>query len=100
MEITEARQLKVLEDENAKLKEAAGRADVGCRGTAGAVVRKMVGPPPNARRSHSCRSSRAYRRLFILLRREGERSGINRIHRLTGSFVSAKPRPFRPCNST
>jgi hypothetical protein len=37
MEITEARRLKVLEDENAKLKEAAGRADVGCRGTAGAV---------------------------------------------------------------
>ena len=126
MDVSEAKRLKQLEDENAKLKKLLGRADAGRGGAAGASVKKMVGPaakreavahlqavmglserracsivgadrkmvryqsrrPPDTelrgrlRELANERRRFGYRRLFILLRREGEPSGINRIYRL------------------
>src|ERR1700733_7547407 len=43
MDVPEAKRLKQLEDENAKLKKLLARADVGCRRASGASVKKMVG---------------------------------------------------------
>ena len=126
MDVSEAKRLKQLEDENAQAEEAFGRADAGCSRAARASVKKMVGPAAkregvahlqavmglserracsivNADRKmiryRSCRPPDTelrtqlrdlanerkrfgYRRLFILLRQEGEPSGINRIYRL------------------
>jgi len=68
MEVYEAKRLKALEEENAKLKKllAEQMLDVAAR------LRDLA----NERRRFG------YRRLFILLRREGEPSGVNRIYRL------------------
>ena len=126
MDVSEAKRLKQLEDENAKAEEAFGRADVGCRRASRASVKKMVGPAVKREgvahlratmglserracsivsadrkmvRYRSCRPPDTelrtqlrdlanerkrfgYRRLFVLLRQEGEPSGINRIYRL------------------
>lgn len=124
MDVSEARRLKALEDENAKLKkllaeqmlDAAalrellskngrarrqarrGRAPEGRHGPFGTAglfegadrkaVRYRSRRPPDTelrRRLRELANERrrfGYRRLFILLRREGEPSGINRIHRL------------------
>ena len=123
MDVSEAKRLKALEDENAKLKKLLAEQMLAA---ALGSFKKMVGPAAKrdpvahleARmglserracsivgadrkmiRYRSCRPPdtelRArlrdlanqrrrfgYRRLFILLRREGEPSGINRIHRL------------------
>ncbi|WP_247355322.1 IS3 family transposase, partial [Bradyrhizobium sp. 160] len=125
MDVSEARRLKALEDENAKLKKllaeqmldaaalrellskmvgpAAKRAAVAhLEAKMGLSERRacsIVGADRKMIRYRSCRPPdtelRArlrelanqrrrfgYRRLFVLLRREGEPSGINRIHRL------------------
>ena len=44
MEVSEAKRLKALEEENARLKKLLADADAGRRGAAGASVKKMVGP--------------------------------------------------------
>ena len=44
MDVSEAKRLRALEDENAQAEEAAGRADAGCGRAEGASVKKMVGP--------------------------------------------------------
>jgi putative transposase len=44
MDISEAKRLKQLENENAKAEEAFGRADVGCSRAPRASVKKTVGP--------------------------------------------------------
>lgn len=125
MDVSDAKRLKALEDENAKLKKLL--ADhAGSLGAARASVKKMVGPavkreavahlqavmglserracsfvgadrrmiryqsrrPPETElrgRLRDLANERrrfGYRRLFILLRREGEASGVNRIYRL------------------
>jgi transposase InsO family protein len=126
MDVSDAKRLRALEDENAKLKEAARRPDAGSGGAEGASFKKMVGPaakrdavaylqavmglserracsfvgadrkmvryrsrrPPETElrgRLRDLANERrrfGYRRLFVLLRREGEPSGINRIYRL------------------
>src|ERR1700677_5141195 len=126
MDVSEAKRLKQLEDENAKLKKLLAEQMLGCRGASRASVKKMVGPAAkregvahlqavmglserracstvNADRQmlryRSCRPPDTelrthlrdlaherkrfgYRRLFVLLRQEGEPSGINRIYRL------------------
>ncbi|WP_320196524.1 IS3 family transposase (plasmid) [Agrobacterium rosae] len=126
MEVSEAKRLKALEDENAKLKkllaeqmldvaalrELLGKKMVGPAAKRDAVAhlktemglserracqiisadRKMVRyqscrPPETALRAKlrdlaNDRRRFGYRRLFILLRREGEPSGVNRIYRL------------------
>ena len=126
MDVSEAKRLKALEDENAKLKKLLAESDARRRGAEGASVKKMVGPaakreavahlrgrvgdeerractivaadrtmiryrsrrPPDTelrarlRELANQRRRFGYRRLFILLRREGEPSGINRIYRL------------------
>ena len=126
MDVSEAKRLKQLEEENAKVEEAFGRADVGCSRAPRASVKKMVGPavkregvahlqavmglserracsivnadrkmiryrscrPPDTElRTHLRdlaheRKHFGYRRLFILLRQDGEPSGINRMYRL------------------
>nr|WP_316173149.1 IS3 family transposase [Bradyrhizobium sp. SZCCHNRI2049] len=125
MEVSEAKRLKALEDENAKLKKLLAEQMLDAAALR-ELLSKMVGPAAkraaaahlqaklglSERRACSIvgadrtmvryRSRRpsdaelrvrlrelanerrrfGYRRLFILLRREGERSGINRIHRL------------------
>src|ERR1700760_1217308 len=125
MDVSEARRLRALEDENAKLKKLlASRCSM--RQRYGSCCQKMVGPvakragvahlravmglserraclivgvertrarsrcrrPPDTelrgrlRELANERRRFGSRRLFILLRREGEPSGINRIHRL------------------
>jgi transposase InsO family protein len=124
LEVSEAKRLKALEDENAKLKKLLCRADARCGCATRASLKKMVGakraavahleaklglserracsivgadrkmiryrsrrPPDTELRARlrelaNQRRRFGYRRLFILLRREGESSGINRIHRL------------------
>ena len=44
MDVSEAKRLKALEDENAQAEEAAGGVDARRGGAAGASVKKMVGP--------------------------------------------------------
>jgi transposase InsO family protein len=124
MDVSDAKRLKALEDEN-EAEEAAGGPDAGGRGAEGASVKNgrarrqarsrrasagrhgpvgaaglfFVGADRKMIRYRSCRPPETelrgrlrdlanerrrfgYRRLFILLRREGEPSGINRIYRL------------------
>ncbi|MEQ8758954.1 MAG: IS3 family transposase [Marinovum algicola] len=126
MTVSEAKRLKTLEDENAKLKKLLAEQMLDLAAMKDLVFKKVVGPAVkreavaylraehglSERRACSIvsadrtmiryRSRRApdtvlrgrlrdlanerrrfgYRRLFVLLRREGEPSGINRIYRL------------------
>lgn len=102
MVVSEAKRLKQLEDENAKLKKLppprGRRASAGPPAlveTAGLLhrqcERKMVRYrscwSPAAVRAQLCdlaneRKRFGYRRLFVLVRQAGEPSGINRIYRL------------------
>ncbi|MBN9008393.1 MAG: IS3 family transposase [Rhizobiales bacterium] len=126
MDVSDAKRLKALEDENAKLKKLLADQMLEASALRELLFKKMVGPAAmreavahlqtvmglSERRACSFvgadrkmiryRSSRppetelrgrlrdlakerrrfGYRRLFILLRREGEPSGINRIYRL------------------
>ncbi|WP_456816428.1 IS3 family transposase [Bradyrhizobium sp. USDA 4508] len=126
MEASEAKRLKSLEDENAKLKKLLAEQMLDAAALRELLFKKMVGPAAKRAavahlkavmglserractivdadrrmvRYRSCRPPdtdlRArlrdlaharrrfgYRRLFVLLRREGEPSGINRIHRI------------------
>ncbi|WP_094194448.1 IS3 family transposase [Bradyrhizobium viridifuturi] len=126
MDVSEARRLKALEDENAKLKKLLAEQMLDAAALRELLFKKMVGPvakragvahlravmglserraclivgadrtmvryrcrrPPDTelrgrlRELANERRRFGYRRLFILLRREGEPSGINRIHRL------------------
>ncbi len=125
MEVSEAKRLKALEDENAKLKkllaeqmlDAAAMRELLSKNGRAAVQRDAVAhlravmglserracsivgadrkmvryrsrrPPDTELRARlrdlaNERRRFGYRRLFILLRREGEPSGVNRIHRL------------------
>src|SRR3977135_2304689 len=61
MDVCEAKRLKQLEDENAKLKK---------------LLAEQMLDAANERKRFG------YRRLFVLLRQEGEPSGVNRIYRL------------------
>ncbi|WP_155253859.1 IS3 family transposase [Bradyrhizobium japonicum] len=126
MDVSEARRLKALEEENAKLKKLLAEQMLDAAALRELLFKKMVGPaakraavahleaamglserracsivgadrkmiryrsrrPPDielrARLRELANERRrfGYRRLFVLLRREGEPSGINRIHRL------------------
>ncbi|MCJ8510669.1 IS3 family transposase [Rhizobium lemnae] len=126
MEVSEAKRLKALEEENAKLKKLLAEQMVDVAALRELLFKKMVGPAAerdavahlksvmglSERRAcqiisadrktiryRSChppevelrsrlrdlaneRRRFGYRRLFILLRREGEPSGVNRIYRL------------------
>ncbi|MGL4528801.1 MAG: IS3 family transposase [Aestuariivirga sp.] len=126
MDVSEAKRLKQLEDENAKLKKLLAEQMLDAAALRELLFKKMVGPavqrdavahlqavmglserracsivgadrkmiryqsrrPPDAelrtrlRELANERRRFGYRRLFILLRREGEPSGVNRIHRL------------------
>ncbi|MCP3413598.1 IS3 family transposase [Bradyrhizobium brasilense] len=126
MEASEAKRLKSLEEENAKLKKLLAEQMLDAAALRELLFKKMVGPAAKRaavahlkavmglserracmivgadRRMIRYRSRRAadtelrvrlrdlaherrrfgYRRLFILLRREGEPSGLNRIHRI------------------
>ncbi|MBP0115387.1 IS3 family transposase [Bradyrhizobium vignae] len=126
MDVSEAKRLRALEDENAKLKKLLAEQMLDAAALRELLFKKMVGPAAkraavahlqavmslSERRACSIvgadrkmiryRSSRppdatlrgrlrdlanerrrfGYRRLFVLLRREGEPSGINRIYRL------------------
>ncbi|WP_144259649.1 IS3 family transposase [Methylocystis sp. ATCC 49242] len=126
MDVSEAKRLKALEDENAKLKKLLAEQMLDAAAMRELLFKKMVGPavqrdavahlqavmglserracsivgadrktvryrsrrPPDtelrARLRDLANERRrfGYRRLFILLRREGEPSGVNRIHRL------------------
>jgi transposase InsO family protein len=109
MDVSDAERLKALEDENGKLKKLLAdqmleearscRASTGRHGPVGTagLMHRRRGPEDGAlplmssaetelrgRLRDLARERRrfSYRRLFILLRREGEPSGINRIYRL------------------
>ncbi|WP_100962111.1 IS3 family transposase [Bosea sp. FBZP-16] len=126
MDVSEAKRLKQLEDENAKLKKLLAEQMLDVAAMRELLFKKMVGPAVQRDavahlqavmglwerractivgadrkmvRYRSCRPPDTelrtrlrdlanerrrfgYRRLFILLRREGEPSGVNRIHRL------------------
>jgi transposase InsO family protein len=126
MDVSEAKRLRALEEENAKLKKLLAEQMLDAAALRELLFKKMVGPAAKRAavahlqdtmglserracsiasadrtmvRYRSCRPPdtelRArlrelanerrrfgYRRLFVLLRREGEPSGINRIHRL------------------
>ncbi|MCA2412121.1 IS3 family transposase [Rhizobium leguminosarum] len=126
MEVSEAKRLKALEDENARLKKLLAEQMLECGRTPRASCKKKVGPAAQRgavthlkavmglserracqiisadRKTIRYRSSRppevelraklrdlanerrrfGYRRLFVLLRRDGEPSGVNRIYRL------------------
>ncbi|WP_112593115.1 IS3 family transposase [Brucella tritici] len=126
MEVSEAKRLKALEDENAKLKKLLAEQMLDVAALRELLGKKMVGPAAKReavahlkvtmrlserracriicadRKTIRYRSSRplevelraklrdlanerrrfGYRRLFILLRRDGEPSGVNRIYRL------------------
>ncbi|MDO6125221.1 IS3 family transposase [Shinella curvata] len=126
MEVSEAKRLKALEDENAKLKKLLAEQMLDTAALRELLFKKMVGPAAKRdavahlkaimglserracqiisadRKTIRYRSSRppeielrsklrdlanerrrfGYRRLFILLRRDGEPSGVNRIYRL------------------
>ncbi|PCD64709.1 MULTISPECIES: IS3 family transposase [Rhizobium] len=126
MEISEAKRLKALEDENAKLKKLLAEQMLDAAALRELLFKKMVGPAAKREavthlkavmglserracqiisadrktvRYRSCRPPEValraklrdlanerrrfgYRRLFVLLRREGEPSGVNRIYRL------------------
>ncbi|MBX4994783.1 IS3 family transposase [Rhizobium binae] len=126
MDVSEAKRLKALEDENAKLKKLLAEQMLDAAALRELLGKKMVGPAAKReavthlkavmglserracqiisadRKTIRYRSSRppevdlraklrdlanerrrfGYRRLFILLRRDGEPSGVNRIYRL------------------
>ncbi|MGI8399967.1 IS3 family transposase [Agrobacterium deltaense] len=126
MEVSEAKRLKALEDENAKLKKLLAEQMLDTAALRELLSKKLVGPAAKReavthlkaamglserracqiisadRKTIRYRSSRppevelraklrdlanerrrfGYRRLFILLRRDGEPSGVNRIYRL------------------
>ncbi|MFN3626218.1 MAG: IS3 family transposase [Hyphomicrobium sp.] len=126
MDISEAKRLKALEEENARLKKLLAEQMLDAAALRELLFKKMVGPavqrdavahlqavmglserracsivgadrkmvryrsrrPPDTelrarlRELANERRRFGYRRLFILLRREGEPSGVNRIHRL------------------
>ncbi|WP_085989785.1 IS3 family transposase [Rhizobium sp. CCGE 510] len=126
MEVSEAKRLKALEDENARLKKLLAEQMLDAAALRELLFKKMVGPVAKRdavthlktvmglserracqiisadRKTIRYRSSRppevelraklrdlanerrrfGYRRLFVLLRREGEPSGVNRIYRL------------------
>ncbi|MGV4794766.1 IS3 family transposase [Rhizobium sp. F40D2] len=126
MEVSEAKRLKALEDENARLKKLLAEQMLDAAALRELLGKKMVGPAAkrdavthlktvmglSERRAcqiisadrkmvryRSCRPPEVelrtklrdlanerrrfgYRRLFVLLRREGEPSGVNRIYRL------------------
>ncbi|MBX5182404.1 IS3 family transposase [Rhizobium sp. NZLR5] len=126
MEVSEAKRLKALEDENARLKKLLAEQMLDAAALRELLGKKMVGPAAKRegvmhlkavmglserracqiisadRKSVRYRSSRppevelraklrdlanerrrfGYRRLFVLLRRDGEPSGVNRIYRL------------------
>ncbi|WP_276200630.1 IS3 family transposase [Chelatococcus sp. XZ-Ab1] len=126
MDVSDAKRLKALEDENAKLKKLLADQMLEASALRELLFKKMVGPAAKREavahlqavmglserracsfvgadrkmiRYRSCRPPETelrgrlrelanerrrfgYRRLFILLRREGEPSGINRIYRL------------------
>ncbi|WP_132528726.1 IS3 family transposase [Rhizobium sp. BK376] len=126
MEVSEAKRLKALEDENARLKKLLAEQMLDAAALRELLGKKMVGPAAKReavthlkavmglserracqiisadRKTVRYRSSRppevelraklrdlanerrrfGYRRLFVLLRREGEPSGVNRIYRL------------------
>ncbi|MDW9722310.1 IS3 family transposase [Sinorhizobium meliloti] len=126
MEVSEAKRLKALEDENAKLKKLLAEQMLDVAALRELLGKKLVGPAAKReavthlkvtmglserracqiisadRKTVRYRSSRppelelrtklrdlanerrrfGYRRLFILLRRDGEPSGVNRIYRL------------------
>jgi hypothetical protein len=126
MEVSEAKRLKALEEENAKLKKLLAEQMLDAAALGELLSKKMLGPaakraavahlqafmslserracsivgrrsehdplplqPPSGRGSARSVAHRAnerrrfgYRRLFVLLRREGEPSGVNRIYRL------------------
>ncbi|NTG78165.1 IS3 family transposase [Agrobacterium rhizogenes] len=126
MEVSEAKRLKVLEDENTRLKKLLAEQMLDAAALRELLFKKMVGPAAKRdavahlkavmglserracqiisadRKTIRYRSSRppeielraklrdlanerrrfGYRRLFILLRRDGEPSGVNRIYRL------------------
>ncbi|MBM2716321.1 IS3 family transposase [Mesorhizobium caraganae] len=126
MDVSDAKRLKALEDENAKLKKLLADQMLEASALKELLFKKMVGPAAKREavahlqavmglserracsivgadrkmiRYRSCRPPATelrgrlrelanerrrfgYRRLFILLRREGEPSGINRIYRL------------------
>ncbi|MBY3425490.1 IS3 family transposase [Rhizobium laguerreae] len=126
MEVSEAKRLKALEDENTRLKKLLAEQMLDAAAPPRASCKKMVGPAAKReavthlkavmglserracqivsadRKTIRYRSSRppevdlraklrdlanerrrfGYRRLFILLRRDGEPSGVNRIYRL------------------
>ncbi|WP_106407708.1 IS3 family transposase [Sinorhizobium alkalisoli] len=126
MEVSEAKRLKALEDENARLKKLLAEQMLDAAALRELLGKKMVGPAAKReavthlkavmglserracqiisadRKTIRYRSSRppevelraklrdlanerrrfGYRRLFVLLRRDGEPSGVNRIYRL------------------
>ncbi|NTJ12037.1 IS3 family transposase [Rhizobium lusitanum] len=126
MEVSEAKRLKALEDENTRLKKLLAEQMLDAAALRELLFKKMVGPAAKRdavaylkavmglserracqiisadRKTIRYRSSRpaeielraklrdlanerrrfGYRRLFILLRRDGEPSGVNRIYRL------------------
>ncbi|MBY5325417.1 IS3 family transposase [Rhizobium leguminosarum] len=126
MEVSEAKRLKALEDENARLKKLLAEQMLDAAALRELLGKKMVGPAAQRdavthlkavmglserracqiisadRKTIRYRSSRSpevelrtklrdlanerrrfgYRRLFVLLRRDGEPSGVNRIYRL------------------
>ncbi|WP_259234917.1 IS3 family transposase [Bradyrhizobium elkanii] len=126
MDVSEAKRLKTLEEENAKLKKLLAEQMLDAAALRELLFKKMVGPaakraavahleaemglserracsivgadrkmirycsrrPPDIelrarlRELANKRRRFGYRRLFVLLRREGEPSGINRVHRL------------------
>jgi transposase InsO family protein len=126
MEVSDAKRLRALEDENAKLKKLLAESMLDASGPARAARKKVVGPAAQRAaiahlqasfglserracsligadrgtiRYRTCRPDDAallgrlrelaqtrrrfgYRRLFVLLRREGETAGLNRVYRL------------------
>ncbi|UFS84955.1 IS3 family transposase (plasmid) [Rhizobium sp. T136] len=126
MEVSEAKRLKALEDENARLKKRLAEQMLDAAALRELLGKKMVGPAAQREavthlkavmglserracqiisadrkmiRYRSCRPPEVelrtklrdlanerrrfdYRRLFVLLRRDGEPSGVNRIYRL------------------
>ncbi|WP_244471903.1 transposase, partial [Rhizobium phaseoli] len=143
MEVSEAKRLKALEDENARLKKLLAEQMLDAAALRELLAKKMVGPAAKREavthlkavmglserracqiisadrktvRYRSCRPPEValraklrdlanerrrfgYRRLFVLLRREGEPSGVNRIevpNLISGGPASMYPRRNQP----
>jgi putative transposase len=85
MEVSEAKRLRQLEDENAKLKKLLAEQMLDAAALRELLAKKMAPDEALRARLRELANERrrfGYRRLFVLLRREGEASGINRVHRL------------------